>query len=372
MRLEALFDLAEAGTHARAAEPLPSGPSPTCWQQCLPLVQARASGGPSGRFCRGLRGPLAPWGGLAIEAGTTLARGDGGSPVGLHPLLSWLEPGGHRTLFRGAQNHRPALAQPTGARQLAGCRAARPAVVFRHASGRCKVGADRGRLVVSLCRRRSWLSLAFPRGAVALQRHVFRCPLPVAAPSPGVFPSGHHDRRLGCLGDGHRPRLSHVPASVGSLSRPRRRLAPPAGAGAQWPSRRLWADQRKALLHPPSKRTVRRRLNTLQAEVQGSPAPAVVPRLLATLPQLLPAVGSTWRPTTSNAAARFLGALERYRVKGPFQNLASARACRPLHVRLGVRDVCSGSRGRTTRPMPSANGRLGSGSNAVVACAQSA
>ena len=91
------------------------------------------------------------------------------------------------------------------------------------------------------------------------------------------------------------------------------------------PARRLWADQRKALLHPPSKRTVRRRLNTLQAEVQGSPAPAVVPRLLATLPQL-PAVGSTWRPTTSNAAARFLGALERfYRVKGPFQNLASAR-----------------------------------------------
>ena len=66
-------------------------------------------------------------------------------------------------------------------------------------------------------------------------------------------------------------------------------------------------------------------MHTLQAEAQDSPAQAVVTRLLAKLPQLLPAVGSTWRPTTSNAAARFLGAFERfYRCKGPFQNVASA------------------------------------------------
>jgi hypothetical protein len=51
-----------------------------------------------------------------------------------------------------------------------------------------------------------------------------------------------------------------------------------------------------------------------------------VTRLLAKLPPRLPAIGSTWRPTASNAAERFLGAFERcYRVKGPCQNLASAQ-----------------------------------------------
>jgi hypothetical protein len=39
----------------------------------------------------------------------------------------------------------------------------------------------------------------------------------------------------------------------------------------------------------------------------------------------LPAVGSTWRPTTSNAAERFLGAFDRfYRSKEPFQSVTSA------------------------------------------------
>jgi transposase-like protein len=90
-------------------------------------------------------------------------------------------------------------------------------------------------------------------------------------------------------------------------------------------ARRVWADTLKALFRTPSKRTGQRRMHTLHAEAQGSPAQAVVTRLLATLPQLLPAVGSTWRPTTSNAAERFLGAFERfYRCKGPFQNVASA------------------------------------------------
>ena len=52
----------------------------------------------------------------------------------------------------------------------------------------------------------------------------------------------------------------------------------------------------------------------------------MVARLLATLPQRLPAGGSTWRPTTSNAAERFLGAFDRfYRAKGPFQSVASAQ-----------------------------------------------
>jgi hypothetical protein len=92
------------------------------------------------------------------------------------------------------------------------------------------------------------------------------------------------------------------------------------------PARRRWADKLTGLFRTPSKRTVRRRLAKLHAEAHDSPARAVVARLLAKLPQLVPAVGSTWRPTTSNAAERFLGALERfYRAKGPCQTLASAQ-----------------------------------------------
>jgi hypothetical protein len=47
---------------------------------------------------------------------------------------------------------------------------------------------------------------------------------------------------------------------------------------------------------------------------------------VAKWPQLLPAVGSTWRPTTSHAAERFLGAFDRfYRAKGPFPSVDSAQ-----------------------------------------------
>ena len=90
--------------------------------------------------------------------------------------------------------------------------------------------------------------------------------------------------------------------------------------------RRRWADHLTRLLRTLSKRSGRRRLEKRQAEAQASPAQAVVARLLAKVPQLLPAVGSTWRPTTSNAAARFLGAFDRfYRCKGPFQRVAAAQ-----------------------------------------------
>jgi transposase-like protein len=90
--------------------------------------------------------------------------------------------------------------------------------------------------------------------------------------------------------------------------------------------RKTWAAKLQKLFHTPSKRTVHRRLAKLHAEAQGGPAQAVVGRLRAKLPKLLPAVGSTWRPTTSNAAERFLGAFDRfYRCKGPFQSVASAQ-----------------------------------------------
>ena len=90
--------------------------------------------------------------------------------------------------------------------------------------------------------------------------------------------------------------------------------------------RRRWADHLTRLLRTLSKRSGRRRLEKRQAEAQDSPAQAVVARLLAKVPQLLPAVGSTWRPTTSKAAARFLGAFDRfYRCKGPVQSVAAAQ-----------------------------------------------
>jgi hypothetical protein len=118
------------------------------------------------------------------------------------------------------------------------------------------------------------------------------------------------------------PHAQHLLCRLHALRAAFRRLRVHVPSGT---ARRVWADTRKALCRTPSKRTGQRRMPTLQAEAQDSPAPAVVTRLLAKLPQLLPAGGSTWRPTTSHAAERFLGAFARfYRCKGPFQNVASA------------------------------------------------
>ncbi len=92
-----------------------------------------------------------------------------------------------------------------------------------------------------------------------------------------------------------------------------------------WKERQRWVTPLKTLFHTPSKRTVRRRMDKLQTQAHGTPAEGVVARLTAKLPKLLPAVGSTFRPSTSNAAERFLGAFDRfYQAKGPFQSRASA------------------------------------------------
>lgn len=119
------------------------------------------------------------------------------------------------------------------------------------------------------------------------------------------------------------PHAQHLFCRLHALRAALRRLQTQGPSGR---ARRRWAEKLLGLLRPPSTRTVRRRRATLQAAAQNSPAQAVVPRLRAKLPQRLPAVGSTWRPTPSNAAERFLGACERfYRATGPFQNLASAQ-----------------------------------------------
>jgi transposase-like protein len=119
------------------------------------------------------------------------------------------------------------------------------------------------------------------------------------------------------------PNAQHLLGRLHALRAALRRLRQQVPSGN---ARRRWADKRKALFRTPSKRTGQRRLDTLHIEAHGSPAQAVVPRLLATLPPLLPAVGSPGRPTTSHAAERFLGAFDRfYRAKGPLQNPASAQ-----------------------------------------------
>ena len=92
-----------------------------------------------------------------------------------------------------------------------------------------------------------------------------------------------------------------------------------------WKERNVWGEKLKTLFHTPSKRTVKRRLERLKRETEGTPAFSVITRLMAKLPKLLPAVGSTFRPSTANAAERFLGAFDRfYRQKGPFPHEASA------------------------------------------------
>jgi transposase-like protein len=172
--------------------------------------------------------------------------------------------------------------------------------------------------------------------------HVSGLPLPVALFPSNATPScalflfplpalGYHPK--GSITDGWDayvkaiarvfPNAPHLFCRVHALRAAlrRRRQQVPSGT-----ARSLWTDQLTGLFRTPSKRTVRRRVDKLQAEAQSRPAQAVVARLLATLPPRLPAVGSTWRPTTSTAPERFLGAFDRFSgAKGPFQNLASAQ-----------------------------------------------
>jgi len=74
------------------------------------------------------------------------------------------------------------------------------------------------------------------------------------------------------------------------------------------------------------KRTVERRVEKLEEKAATLQAGHVLTGLLAKLPQVLKAVGSTWRPSTSNAVEQFFSKFDRfYRLKGPFCDEASAR-----------------------------------------------
>ena len=81
------------------------------------------------------------------------------------------------------------------------------------------------------------------------------------------------------------------------------------------------------------KRTVRRRVARLCEVLEGLGKGEVMSGLLLKLSQVLPAVGSTWRPSTANGVERFFGAFDRfYLVKGPFCDLASAQKHLQLFV----------------------------------------
>jgi transposase-like protein len=93
---------------------------------------------------------------------------------------------------------------------------------------------------------------------------------------------------------------------------------------AQVHDRRVWQLVGR-LFRTRDKRTVRRRVTTLRSRLTELGAGAVGDRLAATLPQVIGAVGSTWRPSTANAAEGLLRGGDRfYRLKGPFCDAASA------------------------------------------------
>lgn len=79
------------------------------------------------------------------------------------------------------------------------------------------------------------------------------------------------------------------------------------------------------------KRTVLRRIEKLKTLLGLPLIEAVLGGLMVKLPQVIKAVGSRWRPSTSNAVEQFFSKFDRfYRLKGPFQNEASAQK----HIRL--------------------------------------
>jgi transposase-like protein len=87
------------------------------------------------------------------------------------------------------------------------------------------------------------------------------------------------------------------------------------------------------LFQTRDKRTVRRRVARLVHLVEGLGKGKVVSGLVAKLPQVIGAIGSTWRSSTANGVERFFGAFDRfYRVKGPFCDQASAEKHLQLFV----------------------------------------
>lgn len=124
------------------------------------------------------------------------------------------------------------------------------------------------------------------------------------------------------------PTTEHLLCRFHALKAAFRRLK---AAGLDFNKRRRWGKKITDLFHTRDKRTVKRRLGRLAQSASGTPVEGVIRRLGAKLPKLLPAVGSTFRPSTANCAEQFFAAFDRFsRSKGPFQSKASAEK----HIRL--------------------------------------
>jgi len=110
------------------------------------------------------------------------------------------------------------------------------------------------------------------------------------------------------------------------------------------------------LFRTRDKRTVRRRVARLCGWVEEMGKGEVVSGLLEKLSQVLPAVGSTWRPSTANGVERFFGAFDRfYLVKGPFCDLTSAKKHLQLFVLWYL--LRGGARGQAC-PLERAGGKV--------------
>lgn len=118
------------------------------------------------------------------------------------------------------------------------------------------------------------------------------------------------------------PGCEHLLCRFHALKAAFRRLK---GAGLSFKEQTAWGKKMAELFHTRDKRTVKRRLSKLEQNAQGTPVEGVIGRLLEKLPRLLPAIGSSFRPSTANAAEQFFSAFDRfYRSKGPFQSKESA------------------------------------------------
>lgn len=74
------------------------------------------------------------------------------------------------------------------------------------------------------------------------------------------------------------------------------------------------------------KRTVDRRIEKAKGLLEPHQVEAVLGGLFAKKSQVIKAVGSSWRPSTSNSVERFFGQFDRfYRLKGPFPDEKSAQ-----------------------------------------------
>jgi len=88
------------------------------------------------------------------------------------------------------------------------------------------------------------------------------------------------------------------------------------------------------LFQTKRKRTVKRRIEKLDTLLSPLSANHVLNGLKQKLPQVIKAVGSTFRPSTSNCVERFFGGFDRiYKIKGPFVDQARyEREGHRLHV----------------------------------------